>query len=81
MRTTVDLPQDLHRVLQALATSSRKSFSQTAVELLQRGLQVGAGASVPAALGPARSAVTGLPLVAMPRPVTPEDVRALDDVA
>ena len=78
MRTTIDLPQDLHHVLTSLASNTRKSLSQTAVELMQRGLE-----SPPAAAGQ-RSAVTlshatGLPLVRFARTITPEDVKALDD--
>lgn len=78
MRTTIDLPQDLHHVLTSLASNTRKSLSQTAVELMQRGL-----ASPPDAAGQ-RSAVTlsratGLPLVRFARTITPEDVKALDD--
>ncbi|MGL6109997.1 MAG: hypothetical protein ACRC2B_07845 [Rubrivivax sp.] len=79
MRTTLDLPQDLHHVLTSLATSTRKTLSQTAVELMQRGL-----ASPPDAAAGQRSAttisrVTGLPLVRFARTITPEDVKALDD--
>ena len=79
MRTTIDLPQDLHHVLTSLSISTRKSLSQTAVDLMQRGLRA-------PATGPARtgakdqtSPLTGLPLVRLARTVTPEDVKALED--
>ena len=81
MRTTVDLPPDLHNVLRSLAASNRRSFSQTAVDLIWRGLDA------PQAGWPADPAeqsvspVTGLPQVRLPRTVTLEDVRALDDEA
>lgn len=81
MRTTIDLPQDLHRVLSSLAATNHKSLSQTAVEVLQRGL------SPPPATAALRSHVdstdtsstTGLPQVHFDRVITPEDIKALDD--
>ncbi len=79
MRTTIDLPSELHSVLTSVAASNRKSLSQTAVELMQRGLEVGASGSTPRGAAVTRSKVTGLPLVRLARTVTPEDVKALDD--
>ena len=78
MRTTLDLPEDLHHVLTSLALNTRKSLSQTAVELMQRGL------ASPLDTAGQRSAATvsratGLPLVRFARTLTPEDVKALDD--
>lgn len=78
MRTTIDLPQDLHHVLTSLASSTRKSLSQTAVELMQRGLASPADAAAQRS-ATAVSRVTGLPLVRFARTVTPHDVKALDD--
>jgi len=78
MRTTLDLPEDLHHVLTSLALNTRKSLSQTAVELMQRGLESpldAAGQRSTATVSPA----TGLPLVRFARTLTPEDVKALDD--
>lgn len=81
MRTTVDLPEDLHRIVSSLAVHTRRSLSLTAVELIRRGL----GAAVPteasreAAM--VMSAKTGLPVIRLPRVVTPEDVKALEDEA
>ena len=80
MRTTVDLPPDLHNVLRSLAASNRRSFSQTAVDLIWRGLDAQPGGPA----DPAEQSVsplTGLPQVRLPRTVTLEDVRALDDEA
>lgn len=77
MRTTIDLPPELHRVLASLAATNSRTLSQTAVDLLERGLRVQpAGARGRA---PAQSKRTGLPLVRLQRVVTPEDVRALED--
>jgi len=76
MRTTIDLPEDLHHIASGLAHHTGRSLSGVVVELMQRGLAVAAepGPS-PYALDPR----TGLPVVRSPRPVTDDDVRALDD--
>jgi hypothetical protein len=81
MRTTIDLPDDLHRIVSSLALHSRRSMSITAAELIRRGLAAPeAGRKRP----PARQSLdpkTGLPIVRLPRTVTSEDVQALDDDA
>lgn len=77
MRTTIDLPPELHRVLTSLAASTHRSMSQTAVELMQSGLQARGARAAPKALP--QSKRTGLPQVRLSRVVTPEDVRALED--
>ena len=77
MRTTLDLPDDLHRVLTSMATHSRRSLSQTAVDLIQRGLATPAQAGLRLKTHPK----TGLPLLQTARPITPEDVKALEDPA
>lgn len=82
MRTTIDLPEDLHRILSSLARHTGRSLGQTVAELVRRGLEA------PPATG-VRDAVavyhvhpaTGLPLVASRQPITEDDVRALDDDA
>lgn len=78
MRTTVDLPADLHDIVSSLATHGRRSFSKTATELIRRGLNASSsqGARKPVL---EVSAITGLPLLRGLRPMTPEDVKALDD--
>jgi predicted transcriptional regulator len=83
MRTTVDLPPDLHSVMHSLASSQRRSLSKVAVELMRRGLEAqSAGlAGLAGAAAPTVSPDTGLPLVRFPRIVSSEDVRALDDEA
>ncbi len=77
MRTTIDLPDDLHRIVASLATHTRSSLSQTAADLIRRGLALpGRDTKAPAI---ATSLITGLPVLHSPRPITPEDVKALDD--
>ena len=87
MRTTLDLPDDLHSIVQSIAFSTRRSLSATAAELMRRGLALPSadggtrhGTDVPPALASKPHAVTGLPVFRMPRRVTPEDVAALDDL-
>lgn len=77
MRTTIDLPDDLHRIVTSLATHTRSSLSQTAADLIRRGLALPTrDADAPAV---STHAVTGLPVLQSSRSITPEDVKALDD--
>jgi hypothetical protein len=80
MRTTIDLPDDLHQIALSLARHSGRSLSQTVAALLRQALDQ-PRARVGEADRPAYeiSPVTGLPVVRSPRPVTPEDVAALED--
>ena len=77
MRTTVDLPEDLHRIARGLSRDSGRSLSQTVVFLMRRGL------AAPDRVGEAAVYTTdpdtGLPQVRSPRPVSSEDVRSLED--
>lgn len=75
MRTTIDLPDDLHRLAMALASDRGTTLSRAVVELMRRGLAPSRTA------GPAADARTGLPLVRLGTPVSSEDVRAVDDDA
>ena len=73
MRTTVDLPDYLHRVATAIARDSGSSLSDTVTRLLRAAL---------AAPGPVRvttSTRTGLRVASMGSVVTSEDVRSLED--
>lgn len=83
MRTTINLPADLHQVVTSVAVHTRKSMNQTVAELIRRGLAVAPDERHAAAGDPGTrmliSADTGLPLIRSARPVTAEDVRALDD--
>ena len=73
MRTTVDLPEDLHHQLMSIARDSKRSFSQTTVDILRRGL--GGGLTSEFAYNPR----TGLPVLHLGRTITTEDVRSLED--
>ena len=80
MRTTIDLPSDLHHAVSSIAAHARKSMNQTVAELIRRGLAqppLPAGAAGVSALRIDKR--TGLPVIRSPRPVTAEDVRALED--
>ena len=77
MRTTLDLPDDLHRIVVSLATHTRSSLSHTAAELMRRGLAMPALQRGGAAFS--MHPVTGLPVLPLERRVTPEDVKALED--
>lgn len=73
MRTTVDLPEDTHRLVAAIARDSDSSLSETVTRLLRAAL---------ATPGPVRvttSARTGLQVASLGRVVTSQDVRSLDD--
>jgi hypothetical protein len=73
MRTTIDLPDDLHAQAVALARDTHQSLSQTVAALIRRGLGSGApGATT-------RSPRTGLPVAHLGRTITTEDVRRLED--
>ena len=73
MRTTVDIPDELHQQAQAIARDTRRTFSATIVDLIRRGLDTGRDD------GLRTSALTGLPVVSVGRVITTEDVRSLDD--
>ena len=79
MRTTIDLPEDLHRIAAAIARDTGRSLSQTVAELLRRGLA--APAAIREGTPPAYSIdpATGLPRVQSKRLITAEDVRELED--
>lgn len=79
MRTTVDLPEDLHRIVSSLAVHTRRSLSSTAVDLIRRGLAVSGSGGVESRAVVSSNTETGLPMVRLPRTVTPEDVKALED--
>jgi Arc/MetJ family transcription regulator len=73
MRTTIDLPDELHRQAMSIARDTSRSLSETVAELMRRGLSQGARGEV------TRSQVTGLPIVRLGATITTDDVRALDD--
>jgi hypothetical protein len=73
MRTTIDLPEELHRQALAIAHDTRRTLSETVADLIRRGLGSGGTGDV------SRDPRTGLPLVSVGTVVTSEDVRSLED--
>jgi hypothetical protein len=73
MRTTLDIPDDLHAQAVAIARDTHQSLSQAVAGLIRRGL----GSGSPGEIG--TSAQTGLPVVHLGRTLTSEDVRQLED--
>jgi hypothetical protein len=73
MRTTIDLPDDLHRQALSIARDTSRTLSETVADLVRRGLGQGSRKEI------TRSSVTGLPVMSLGTPITSEDVRALDD--
>lgn len=73
MRTTIDLPDDLHQQALSIARDTSRSLSETVAALMRRGLGQGAKGEV------ARSPITGMPTVHLGTVITTDDVRGLDD--
>lgn len=73
MRTTIDLPADLHKQAVAIARDTSRSLSETVADLMRRGL------GEESTLSKGRSAATGRPVLHLPRTITSEDVRSLED--
>jgi Arc/MetJ family transcription regulator len=73
MRTTVDLPDDLHAQVVAIARDTHRTLSETVALLMRRGLGEGRATSL------THSATTGLPVMRLGRIITTEDVRTLED--
>lgn len=73
MRTTIDIPDDLHKQAQAIARDTHRTLSETVVELMKRGL----GSGAPAHLS--TDSRTGLPVLSVGKIVTSDDVRSLED--
>ena len=63
------------------AVHTRRSLSLTAVELIRRGLASPAPRDASAKVAVATNAKTGLPVIRLPRTVTPEDIKELEDEA
>jgi hypothetical protein len=73
VRTTIDLPEDLHKQAQAIARDTHRTLSETVADLMRRGLR--ADSSTAISVDPR----TGLPLVSVGTVVTSADVRSLED--
>lgn len=78
MRTTIDIPERDHALFLSLAQAQRTSLSKIVVELAQRGLRTPVGVQEGAAPYEV-DAQTGLGVFRSGRPVTIDDVRALED--
>ncbi|CAN5230473.1 antitoxin VapB29 [soil metagenome] len=65
VRTTIDLPDDLHKQAVAIARDTRQTLSQTVVDLMRRGLVSGGTGAL--SIDPK----TGLPLVSVGRALPP----------
>ncbi|MFL1378436.1 MULTISPECIES: hypothetical protein [unclassified Nocardiopsis] len=74
MRTTIDLPPELHRQAMSIARDQSRTLSDIVAELMRRGLtrRASEGEVV-------RSARTGLPTISLGTVITTEDVRELED--
>ena len=81
MRTTIDLPEDLHRIATSLARHNRRSLVQVVAELMRRGLEAPAAGRVAEPKGVYRiDEETGLPVITgTTRVMTDDDVQALED--
>jgi len=73
MRTTIDLPDDLHQIVSAVARDRHQTLSQTVSDLLRRAFRTNPDAPLET------DHRTGLPTVRLGHPVTSEDVRRLED--
>ena len=73
MRTTLDIPDDLHAQAVAIARDTHQTLSQAVALLMRRGLGSGQPAEV------ATSGRTGLPVIRLGRTITSEDVRQMED--
>ena len=73
VRTTIDLPDDLHKQALAIARDTHRTLSETVAGLIRRGLGVGSTTTI------STDPRTGLPLVSVGTIVTSEDVRSLED--
>jgi len=73
VRTTIDLPDDLHKQATAIARDTHRTLSETVADLMRRGL--GAGSTIAIS----KDARTGIPLVSVGTVVTSDDVRSLED--
>lgn len=73
MRTTIDLPDELHKQALAIARDTHRTLSQTVADLMRRGLNAASAGSA------STDSRTGLPIVRVGRVVTSDDVRSLED--
>jgi hypothetical protein len=75
MRTTVDLPEDLHQTAKDIAHDKRWTLSQAVAWLMRRGLSQEGGSKLEVGV----DELTGFPLFKSGRVITYEDVKRLED--
>jgi hypothetical protein len=73
MRTTIDIPDDLHRQALSIARDTSRTLSEIVAELMRRGLGQGKPSQT------SQSPRTGLPVVSLGKIITTDDVRSLED--
>lgn len=73
MRTTIDLPEDIHAAAKGIARDQGVTLSEAVTMLIRRGM------GEPGSVAVGKSRRTGLPLARVGRIVTVDDVRSLDD--
>lgn len=73
VRTTIDLPSDLHAAARSIARDRGCTLSEVVADLIRRGL----GQAGTVEYG--RSDLTGLPTAKVGRTVTNDDIRSLED--
>jgi len=71
MRTTVDLPEEIHNLARQLAHEANRSMSEVIADLIRLGMNQGSSA--------VEIGTRGLPQVSVGRPITAQDVRSLED--
>jgi hypothetical protein len=76
VRTTIDLPEDLHEVAKSLAHDRSQTMSEMVADLMRRGLGIG---EPEPSYRIERDPLTGFPCISVGRTITNEDVRSLED--
>jgi hypothetical protein len=72
MRTTIDLPPDLHQQALTIARDNHQTLSATVSQLMRKGLGESSRVKIV-------YTESGRPLLSVGRPITDEDVRSLED--
>ena len=74
MRTTIDIPPELHAQAREIANQQHKTMSQVLTECIRSALGTAPDTTLTVSTSP-----TGFPIVSGGRPVTAEDVQSLED--
>lgn len=72
MRTTIDIPDESYHLAKAIARDQNRSLGQVIGDLILKAVPTGNGATI-------TISDYGFPTFRCNRPVTPEDVKALED--